>query len=157
MLRNLETALFGNIAIPRAYCSPCGSMAFILDGRMACCDRKVGEVNPKKIKRVIEPELVRRHPPTSTKKRLLEEQNHCCFYCERRFGSRVVYKNKERVLSLRWDHIVPWVYSQDNRPQNFIAACQICNGVKLAKMFDSIEDLKIYVLNEIERKGFKDV
>lgn len=157
MLRKLETALYGNIAIPRAYCSDCESMAFVLDGKMACCDKRVGPVQPKKIKRVIEPELVRRIPTGADRNKILEAQNNSCFYCERRFGSRIIYKNKERILSLRWDHIVPWVFSQNNRPENFIAACQICNGVKLARMFDSVEDLRIYVLHEIERKGFRDV
>lgn len=157
MLRKLETALYGNIAIPRAYCSDCGSMAFVLDGKLACCDTRVGPVKPTKIRRIIEPELVRRTPPVGIKKQILEAQNHSCFYCERRFGSHIIYKNKERVLALRWDHIVPWIFSQDNRPENFIAACQICNGVKLARMFDSVEDLRLYVLHEIERKGFKDV
>lgn len=67
-----------------------------------------------------------------------------CFYCDREFGS-VVWVKRERTLRVHWDHVTPYVHTFDNREVNFVAACQICNGWKSDKVFDTIEEIRGYL------------
>jgi len=61
------------------------------------------------------------------------------------------------VLRVCWDHKVPYAYSQNNRITNYAAACQICNSLKAALMFATVEETQIYVCIKAEEKGFSDV
>jgi 5-methylcytosine-specific restriction endonuclease McrA len=145
-------SLYGNVAIPKGYCPDCATYAFIINNKLQCCDAPVARCSPTKIRRESEPEYIRKQPPKSTQKLLLEEQDYRCFYCNARFGDHRIYNGRERVIKLNWDHMVPWIYSQNNASANFVAACQHCNGLKKAMIFDTLDQARIYLNAELERR-----
>lgn len=151
--KKTHLGLFGNVAIPRAYCKNCETRSFIIDGHFRCCDQSF-EQEIKDYVIECEPEKRRRLPPATARKAKLESQEDRCFYCRREFGSYVVRDLKHKRLLIAWDHYVPYSYSQDNRESNFVAACQICNGMKSAKIFQTVEEAKVYLHLKWKEKGY---
>jgi len=83
-------------------------------------------------------------------------QEYRCLYCSRQFGS-VVWRGRQRsTLRINWDHMVPYSYSRNNTTGNFAAACQICNGIKGAIMFESIEKARVHINGRWKEKGITD-
>lgn len=119
------------------------------DNTMACCGLKV-ELSPRGVKRVVEPEQIRRGISASDKRAKLNEQENKCAYCERGFGEYVFYKNKQRKLKIHWDHFVPYSYNQDNTSTNYLAACNLCNLWKTNLIFQTLDEVKIFVRMKIE-------
>lgn len=142
-------ALFGSVQIPRMFCPYCQALALVLRGEFACCGEKCPET-PERWKRESECVDKRRTMPLRAREEQLSAQAHRCLYCERRFGSQVLYRKKLVKLVVHWDHIVPFTYNRDNRPENFAAACQICNGVKGSKCFQTVEEARIYVQSRLQ-------
>jgi len=52
-----------------------------------------------------------------------------------------------------WDHYIPYAYSQNNYPYNFVAACALCNGIKSSHLFDTLEEAIEYVKRRRAKKG----
>jgi len=104
------------------------------------------------MKRMSQAADVRRQPTAEEKGLILELQENCCLYCQRRFDSAVIRKGKLSWLRVTWDHVVPFSYSQNNSAVNFVAACQICNGIKGSLMFVTIEEARVYIasLSEVQ-------
>jgi hypothetical protein len=50
--------------------------------------------------------------------------------------------------------MVPYAYSQDNGTPNFVAACHVCNGLKSAKMFRTIDEARGYLASKRAAKGY---
>ncbi len=99
----------------------------------------------------------RRKGPSEARKRELRElQENCCFYCGRRFGSWVYRGFKLVWLRVHFDHVVAYAYSRNNYPDNFVAACHICNGLKGSKLFETVDEAKAYLLQRWEKKGIRD-
>jgi len=46
--------------------------------------------------------------------------------------------------------VVPFSYSQNNYRYNFVAACQICNGLKGSSMFATVEEARAYFVSLLE-------
>jgi 5-methylcytosine-specific restriction endonuclease McrA len=145
--------LYGSVAIPKVYCSECEGMSLVIDGVLACCDTPVDEA-PDRYKREIEAEQKRHIPPKKEREHQLELQGNLCFYCDRRFGSTVMRKNRQLRLKLAWDHMVPYAYSQDNSTSNFVAACHVCNGLKSDRCFTTIEEARTYLHSRWQEKGY---
>jgi 5-methylcytosine-specific restriction endonuclease McrA len=82
---------------------------------------------------------------------LLERYDYSCCYCGKRFGAYVDIKNKTRQIRVSWDHEIPFSYSMNNAGDNFLPACSICNGWKSNKMFQTMEEVKLYVNNLWEK------
>jgi hypothetical protein len=78
------------------------------------------------------------------KRKLLEQQNHQCYYC----GADL----NEFGIKTHFDHVVSFNYSGNNHPSNFVAACEMCNLLKSDLFFDSLEEAKEYVVNERLRR-----
>ena len=140
-------ALYGNVTIPRAYCKDCGGFAFVIDGRLKCCNQ-VYEFSPKRYRRMSEPEYSRKLPSLSSRRAVLREQQNYCFYCSQEFGKEVRVKGRLRVLRPVWDHLIPYSWQAKNSGHNFVAACQFCNAWKGAIMFDTVEGAQVYVFNK---------
>lgn len=161
MEKKTHLALYGNQKIIRAYCAACDGFALVIDGLLACCDEKFTEEPPHAAKRVTHPESVRKLPPIADRRRVLLEQDYRCFYCLRSFGAMVTrFKDGERhTVTLRhcWDHLVPWVYGQNNYPYNFVAACQVCNSIKAAHIYQSIEEARHAITLQRKAKGWEDL
>src|ERR1700733_14234926 len=125
MRKTSHTALYGNIAIPRAYCSECSTYAFVIDGELKCCDSPYDLGETSRVKRMSDCPAKRGTPSKKWQKHILAEQEHRCFYCNRRFGKTVYRRSRDLRLKLHWDHVNPYAYSLDNRTQNFVAACHV--------------------------------
>jgi hypothetical protein len=87
----------------------------------------------------------RKGPNAAEKKLILELQGNRCLYCEMLFGSAIERKGRLIFLKVNWDHFVPFAYTQNNYAYNFVAACQICNGIKSSHLFKTLEEARIYV------------
>lgn len=150
-------ALYGNVSIVRGYCSHCRSYAFVLEGKYACCDSPCGEEEPERKKRMSDCAFGRARPSKLWQLLILREQMDRCFYCNRRFNEQVYRHCRGLHLRLQWDHVNPHAYSLDNRDQNFVAACHVCNGIKSSLMFRSADEARTYITQKWKDKGYTDV
>lgn len=153
-MHKTHMALYGNVAILRAWCPDCKDWSWVLDGKLACCDRE-NEHEPRYYKREVEPEGKRKQPPKWMRDAQLEEQGGRCLYCEKVIGSHIWRNGKRIKLRLHWDHLVPYSLTQNNNAVNFVAACHICNGIKSSHCFQTIDEARIYILDRWERKGIR--
>lgn len=145
---------YGNVTLLRAMCPVCKRMALVLDGNMACCDLHVSNDGKIKQVRMSVPPNGRRTPSKKEAMKILKYQEHRCLYCELRFGSTVYRCGKPCRLRVNWDHLIPYVYSQNNQVSNFAAACQICNHMKSSYIFQTLEEARIHVNAKREKKGY---
>lgn len=152
--------IYGNSTLIKLYCSFCQDYAFIVDGHYTCCRKKVVDIESQKyvIKRECDSIHSNRYLSKKNKEMILTEQSNRCFYCDKTFGSTVlrINKHKEKVINIRpqFDHIIPFVYNQNNDKLNYVAACQICNGIKSDLMFNDLDAAKIYIINRMKEKGY---
>ncbi|TLZ87260.1 MAG: hypothetical protein E6K00_05760 [Methanobacteriota archaeon] len=72
------------------------------------------------------------------------------------FNSAVERKGRLIYLKVNWDHFVPFAYSQNNYAYNFVAACQICNGIKGSSTFRTLEEARVYVMAIRTLKGIRE-
>lgn len=144
-------ALYGNVQIPRAHCPSCGGASLVVGGRFQCCGRQF-QSSIRQTKRMSEPVQRRRLPSAEKRRRMLEAFDYRCAYCERSFGSHVAIDGKSHRLVIHWDHVVPYAYSQDNRTENFLPACQLCNRWKGALCFQTIDEVRLYVAQKWEQR-----
>ena len=145
-------ALYGNVQIPRAHCPPCGGTSLVVGGRFQCCGEQPQNNPVRQTKRMSGPVQRRRRPSAEKRRQMLEEFDYRCAYCERSFGSYVAIDGKSHCLVIHWDHAVPYAYSQDNRTENFLPACQLCNRWKGALCFQTIDEVRLYVAQKWEQR-----
>lgn len=146
-------ALYGNVALERGYCKSCQSMALIKNGKFACCDTPVNDT-PSKFERQSEPLFARKTPSKHHKDRILEQQEHRCFYCGVAFDTYRYRDGLPVLIRVHWDHQLPFTYSQNNRTENFVAACQVCNGIKSSHLFQTVEEAQVYIAGRRKAKGY---
>ncbi len=151
MPRGQHFALFGNVAMQREYCVHCRQYAFVSDGKLACCSSPT-EFESNRTKRMSAAQDVRKRPSPEERRQILEMQENRGLYCLRLFNIPVIRKEKLLWLKVTWDHWIPYSYGQNNYPYNFVAACQICNGIKSNLMFVSIEAARVYIQTLWEAK-----
>ncbi len=153
-------AIYGNTGIRRELCSRCRRYAFVVSGKMACCDLPVEEppVESLPLKRMsAAPRMVRKRPSRDWQEAILKEQEEKCFYCNLPFESEVYRGNRAITLKLHWDHVNPYVYSLDNKDQNFVAACHVCNLIKHCFIFGSADEARIYITEKRKEKGYTSI
>lgn len=150
-----HVALYGRIAIRREYCRDCHCHGFVLDGRIQCCGKIIDETNiPERYKRLSQPEQARRLPKMSERKAQLEIQDNKCFYCFRTFGTFVFRNSRAIRVNLCWDHALPFALTQNNDATNFVASCQVCNGIKTSLVFRTVEEARIHIQQRRSDKGY---
>ena len=151
-----ERVLYGGIAIHRMVCPACGGTALVIDGRSACCNEKLPTPTHETHHRESSGASVRDIPKCAERAAILEEQDHRCVYCQRLFGSYVFRSTdpKPRQLKIHWDHFVAWSQSLNNQSSNFVAACQLCNGLKSDKFFIDIVSAREYINARLKAKGY---
>lgn len=146
-------ALYGNVAIEKAYCEECQELSFVIDGELRCCGTRPSGA-PTRYKRESIPAQRRKLPSMAARRQKMIEQEFRCFYCDLAFGEIVHKRKRNMILRVEWDHQVPYAYSQNNKDDNFVAACQICNRIKKDFCFDTIEEAKSYVSEKRAEKGY---
>ncbi len=144
----MQMAIFGRVVMLRDFCEGCQRTAFVLDGKLACCD------TPAKLNQAIT--SLKREAVTLDIRRLnkyqkeyiLDRQEHRCFYCNKMFGSLCTYRGKLIKITRHFDHIIPVAYQTDNSTPNVVAACSKCNMWKSSRIFSSIEEAKTFLLEQ---------
>ena len=152
-LKSTHAALYGNVAIQRQYCRDCLDWSLVIKGKFACCSQTASG-KPTRYKRMSCPEAVKKSPPRAAATAQLAAQQHRCFYCDLEFGNYITRHGNLIRLIVAWDHFVPWSYSQDNAARNFVAACQVCNGLKWNRCFGSVDEAKSYIASQRAAKGY---
>ena len=147
--------LYGNVKLIKAWCENCQAQSIVRDGELLCCGTPI-EADPDRYKRESEPEQRRRRPSLKDRQQQLETQDYKCFYCLRSFGSYGYRKKKGIRLQIHYDHLVPYALTQNNNATNFVAACHVCNGMKSAICFRTIEEAQIYLQERWKEKGYSD-
>ncbi len=153
---NGYVGIYGNVSIPKGWCGRCGALSFIVEDHLVCCNVEVIDV-PTSSKRESNPLYVRKNLSAKQKVQQVESQGGKCFYCDRGFGSIVRRRNRWIVLKVNFDHLIPFAYTQNNKLENFVAACHICNQLKSCFVFDSIEDIRGYILGKWKEIGYVDM
>ncbi len=148
-------ALYGNVGLLREYCRHCKDQAFVIDKKYQCCDRDVESASSEKVQRVTNPRCKRQRPSKRVQDEILYRQSGKCLYCEVEFGRIFIHPTKGKAYKLVpcWDHLIPYVYSQNNYDHNFVAACSMCNGIKASKLFETLEEARAYVQHRRAKKG----
>lgn len=149
----MHIAVYGNIQMSRGYCYSCKSYSLIKNNTHLCCESPTSR-SPHKIKRMTETFSIRKLPPLAWRRDQVVKQNNACAYCGSCFDGCVLRKGKPVKVKLCWDHIVPYAYSQNNNEYNFLASCSVCNLIKSSKMFQTIEEVQIYVSIKRNQKGY---
>jgi hypothetical protein len=137
--KKAHAALYGTVAIERRYCPVCDSMAFVIDRTLQCCEMKVEPNDDMGVVREVESDGCRRKPSAEAQKKILAAQDERCFYCDQKFGSIQLRGHKVHRLVVEWDHLIPFSYTQSCHDEQFVAACDVCNGVKSAQMYATLE------------------
>lgn len=55
----------------------------------------------------------------------------CCWYCGQAFGDGQLF----------YDHVIPWSRGGPNRVDNYVPACNVCNGTKSAWSLSEYREL----------------
>lgn len=81
---------------------------------------------------------VRRYPTKRIKDQIRAQQRNCCLYCGWVIG--VCVRRRGRMTQTRpaWDHFIPHSYSLRNSASNWVLACDICNGIKHADLYETV-------------------
>ena len=74
-----------------------------------------------------------------------------CAYCGNFFGSEVRYYGKRVVVKRHNDHVVPRSYCNNDKADNLLPVCNICNQWKSDKMFNSFQELQTYINKKWEK------
>jgi hypothetical protein len=87
----------------------------------------------------------RRAPRGALREEVLARQRSRCLYCDLPFGSVVMRRGEPVTLRINWDHFVPYAYAAGNPGDNWVAACHVCNGIKSARMFDTVMEAQQFI------------
>lgn len=149
-------AIYGDIVIPRRYCTDCETYAFVIDGELKCCGRQATD-DCKTFRRMCGSSDKRHSPRKLLREAILSAQGGRCFFCGRRIGSRVWRRSKEVTLRLQWDHFIPWAYSLSNCDHNYVATCHVCNLIKQSLIFRSEDEARAHIATRWTEKGYSDM
>ena len=155
MPKGQHYAHYGNVVIQREYCVRCRQYALLIDGKLTCCG-SLSNFDSTRMKRMSQAQDRRKGPNAAERQTILDLQGNRCLYCDLLFNSAVERRGRLIFLKVNWDHFVPFAYSQNNYAYNFVAACQICNGIKGSNTFKTLEEARIYVMTIRLLKGVRD-
>ena len=154
---NKHYAKYGNTILKRIKCEDCKRYAFVIDGIIQCCDRKLEEFKTHKAKVMSCATNKRKGLSLKAKRDVLEKQKNRCLYCGYEFKD-ILWNNhryKFYTVEVRWDHFSPFSYSYNNKHNNFVASCQICNKIKTNLMFETVEEVRDYVKYRRAKRGYE--
>jgi hypothetical protein len=141
-------AYYGRIATLKLFCQECDAYAFVIDGKFTCCDKKVeddGSVIKCKRKRESISPFMRDILKKKERAEILSHQNWQCLYCG---------KSLRGKTQIAFDHVIPFSYSGESASKlNSIACCKLCNLIKGPRLFNSVEEARIYVINKLKEKN----
>jgi len=151
-LKRTHLALYGGVALVRGFCPECETTAIVIDGRLKCCGLPFSK-EPKEIKRICTPDGSRRLS-AKVKKEILQQQDYRCAYCWKPFGDYVKRKGRMVKLVVHFDHQIPFSYVRETKAHNILAACHVCNGLKSDHIFQTLDDVRIFLIDRRAEKGY---
>lgn len=108
----------------------------------------------------------RARPRSVDRERVVAAQGNDCLYCGIPIGTVIArdvptkyrYTRREIItLQPNWDHFVPYAYLLRNPRTNWVLACNVCNSIKRARMFSTVEEARRAILPEREARGYEPV
>jgi len=147
-----EKVMFGGVSMYRVFCKECDGWTLVSKGRKRCCEAEPDRPDQYVRKRVsTETQTFRRLSPKA-KREILDSQGNRCIYCDIEFGTLYFNPKKGRDVEATpsFDHFQPWAMVKSNIADNYVAACVSCNSTKGSKIFDTLEQARLYIL---ERRG----
>lgn len=153
-MRSTVVSRFGSTSIARSWCPNCDSTAIVREGKFLCCGEPYDERGAVLTEQSVSTSGRRARPTAARQAELLAEQENRCLYCRNKFGEQIRYGTLSLRVSVKWDHLVPLAVSGDNRDSNFVASCQICNGLKSSSVFDTVGDARDFIAKRAKRGWF---
>lgn len=151
-----EIFYYGSVGLTRVICPKCKSWCIVQKGRTPCCKIQIefDDSKPRSTRSTTPPQ--KRRPLTEFRKRkIIRDQGYKCIYCLQEFGSTHTRDGHESVtLSVEFDHLVPYSYSQDNSLRNMVAACQVDNGLKHNFHYKDLEQAREHLRQARKDKGY---
>lgn len=147
-------AIYGKVSFNSHLCPNCknrllnNSQWFICD----VCGYSNKDDKAKKFKVIVPPPGIKKKPPRSLQKMLLEIQNNKCYWCSNEFDSIYWKNNKVKFLKIHWDHKNPFSFEQTNRGDNWVASCNICNLFKSNFMFKTDKECRNFILRRWQKE-----
>lgn len=148
--KKLGKVMFGDVAMYRVWCGRCQDVC--LSEQPDRCDAGHTLETPREFWRESLGSYERKKPSVRRQREILIEQDGRCFWCVRSFGAQVMYDGRALVLSVEWDHFIPFAYTGACDGTAFVAACQVCNGIKGPKMYETAEQCRVAIIEELERR-----
>ena len=135
----------------RAECSFCGGMTLVQDGKFQCCLRPVPPAEHTADKKRMTTTAKHRKNSefsTATKRRVLLAQGNRCAYCKQPFDEPRYDERQQCFIKPRihWDHFIPFAYAGTGGQENAVAACAKCNRVKSDKVFVTLDEARVVIL-----------
>lgn len=147
---------YGSICMKRAECPSCGDRSFVKNGLSVCCNQKVSFDGIVSTIMESTPSIKRRRSISKIDKLTIRNsQDHKCIYCDNEFGYLYWYKTKLKLSTIHYDHFDCFAYSRNDSYENITASCNICNLLKSNKMFDNLEEARIYLNGRRKEKGYR--
>lgn len=147
---------YGKVALKRVFCNGCDSYTLVRDGKKICCGspyyENYGEIVG--FKRECEAPGGARSCSPALRQRIIESQNHRCFYCDSMLSGYVKRDGQTIQLKTHIDHQVPWAWIKNTTEQNLVAACHVCNHIKSSLMFSTLQECKDYIAAQRLKKGY---
>jgi len=79
----------------------------------------------------------------------------CCVYCTLPIGSIILFPTGEQViLKKQLDHFFPKSKGGADDDSSLVVSCHLCNSIKSAKVFDSVESVRAFVQYAHSKSGF---
>lgn len=150
-------SVYGSEVLIKTYCHNCEAYSFVREGKLICCGATYdGQDQPAEVQRESSAKEDRQHKTASMreKARILEAQDYRCLYCDSFFDTLGYRNSVPFVIRLVWDHRIPFGYIADNSKGNIVAACHVCNAIKRDKIFQSLEEARLYIGMKRRHKGY---
>jgi uncharacterized protein with NRDE domain len=95
--------------------------------------------------------MKRKYIKAGTKKLILFIQDNKCLYCKRPLGDYYVKNGEQfyRRTTAEFDHLNPFIIC-GNDLANIVAACNLCNGIKHAKIFNTLIETMKHIQNKLK-------
>lgn len=143
---------YGNTILLRVDCRTCGRSIMHELWRCGGCGKEI-EPSGITVDREAEAEFNRHQPSEGHQEFLLDAQEGRCYWCGRIFGCLVIKNGRDYQLRPVFDHFVPFAFTGSCDDLEFVASCQICNGIKSSKIFDDEEMCRAFVRRALNGRG----
>lgn len=147
-------AIYGSVEIERVFCEDCKTMTFVIDEIKQCCGNE--ELSPPETVYKMSGSRNKRFTHRSVDRSdIVKNQNNLCLYCGKEFGYFYLRNGKVIKSTIHIDHVIPFSFSQNNRTENRVACCNLCNTFKAGKIFSNLNELKEHLDERRKNKRIK--